>query len=163
MSIKRKHLLPAVIHTRVTHLKLATSWHELFLSGMTSPRSDANHVIDLTSQSGAAASSAAAAQETETERMVRLGEMTPFGTDMRAPPPPSSAPPSTLSSFEQYLLDQSNASRQRRADKSRGGRRRDSLASPRSTVAASPRSTVAASPRSTVSVEPESSSQQTSG
>ena len=153
MSIKRKHLLPAVIHTRVTHLKLATSWHELFLSGMTSPRSDANHVIDLTSQSGAAASSAAAAQETETERMVRLGEMTPFGTDMRAPP--SSAPPSTLSSFEQYLLDQSNASRQRRADKSRGGRRRESLASPRSSVAASP--------RSTVSTEPEASKQQTSG
>ena len=153
MSIKRKHLLPAVIHTRVTHLKLATSWHELFLSGMTSPRSDANHVIDLTSQSGAAASSAAAAQETETERMVRLGEMTPFGTDMRAPS--SSAPPSTRSSFEQYLLDQSNASRQRRADKSRGGRRRESLASPRSTVAASP--------RCTVSVEPESSKLQTSG
>ena len=151
VSIKRKHLLPAVIHTRVTHLKLATSWHELFLSGMTSPRSDANHVIDLTSQSGAAASSAAAAQETETERMVRLGEMTPFGTDMRAPP----APPSTLSSFEQYLLDQSNASRQRRADKSRGGRRRESLASPRSSVAASP--------RSTVSTEPEASKQQTSG
>ena len=154
VSIKRKHLLPAVIHTRVTHLKLATSWHELFLSGMTSPRSDANHVIDLTSQSGAAASSAAAAQETETERMVRLGEMTPFGTDMRAPSS-SSAPPSTLSSFEQYLLDQSNASRQRRADKSRGGRRRESLASPRSTVAASP--------RCTVSVEPESSKLQTSG